>query len=221
MKFCDRCYMIDCDCEYNNNPVRSEWSWVSDDSDTNILEGLEPNPSLKKLSIYGYMGMSISPGWLVNLKNLLEITFFECNRCEHISALGRLPNLRVIKLSCMDSLKCFLDDDTNMLGDTTNMFLSVEELHIINCPSLVSLPSNLPKLKVLDIAGCDALVSLPDEIQSFKDLKELTITSCKQLRERYEKDTGVEWHKISNIPHVKIDESRFSNFLLSVRELLR
>ncbi|KAF5810678.1 putative transcription factor interactor and regulator CCHC(Zn) family [Helianthus annuus] len=36
MKFCDRCYMIDCDCEYNNNPVRSEWSWVSDDSDTNI-----------------------------------------------------------------------------------------------------------------------------------------------------------------------------------------
>ncbi|KAM0053635.1 putative leucine-rich repeat domain superfamily [Helianthus debilis subsp. tardiflorus] len=129
------------------------------------------------------MGMVISPGWLVNLKNLLEIEIIMCRRCEHIPALGSLPNLRVIKLTMMYSFKCFVDDDTNMLGNTTNMFLSVAELHIKGCPNLVSLPSNLPKLKVLDLAWCHALVSLPDGIQSFKHLQKLTISGCAQLRE--------------------------------------
>ncbi|KAF5823946.1 putative virus X resistance protein-like, coiled-coil [Helianthus annuus] len=171
--------------------------------DEEVLEGLEPNPSLKKLTIYGYMGMIISPSWLLNLKNLLEIKISMCSRCEHIPLLGRLPNLRIIDLSYMGSFKCFLDDDTNMLGGTTDTFLCVEELHINYCRSLVSLPSNLPKLKVLYLEECNALVSLPDEIQSFKHLKELTISDCEQLRKRYGKQTGVEWHKISHIPHVK------------------
>ncbi|MFS7909134.1 putative leucine-rich repeat domain superfamily [Helianthus anomalus] len=151
------------------------------------------NLSLKKLAIFNYMGMSISPGWLVNLKKLVEIKFYNCNRFEHIPTLGRLPNLKVINLSYMNSFKCFVDDDTNMLGDTTNMFLSVEELHIKNCQRLVSLPSSLPKLKVLELYNCDALVSLPNEIQSFKDLKKLAISYCEQLRERYEMKIGTEW----------------------------
>ncbi|KAF5784785.1 putative P-type Ca(2+) transporter [Helianthus annuus] len=53
MKFCDRCYMIDCDCEYNNNPVRSEWSWVSDDSDTNKSEQIDVNADRNPFLISG------------------------------------------------------------------------------------------------------------------------------------------------------------------------
>ncbi|KAJ0747648.1 putative leucine-rich repeat domain superfamily [Helianthus annuus] len=85
------------------------------------------------------------------------------------------------------------------------MFPSLQNLDIDYCPCLESLPSNLPKLKVLKLRRCDELVSLPDEIQSFKDLNELEITNCKHLFERYEQEKGVDWPKISHTPNIRID----------------
>ncbi|KAJ0613296.1 putative virus X resistance protein-like, coiled-coil [Helianthus annuus] len=169
-----------------------------------VLEGLEPTSSLKELSIWNYMGKIISPSWMTNLKNLVEITFFWCLECEHIPALGRLPNLRVITLRYICSLKCFHDDHSNMLGDTTAMFLSLQELYIYDCQVLNSLPANLPKLEVLSLENCKKLVSLPDEIQSFKDMKKLYIRKCDLLWRRYDKKIGVDWHKISHIPDIQI-----------------
>ncbi|KAM0005478.1 putative virus X resistance protein-like, coiled-coil [Helianthus debilis subsp. tardiflorus] len=40
-----------------------------------VLEGLEPNPSLEILKMYHYMGKTISPSWMDNLRNLVEIGF--------------------------------------------------------------------------------------------------------------------------------------------------
>ncbi|KAJ0794201.1 putative virus X resistance protein-like, coiled-coil [Helianthus annuus] len=54
--------------EYKRNLLDLELWWSARNMqpeervDEEVLEGLEPNPSLKKLSIYGYMGMIISPG---------------------------------------------------------------------------------------------------------------------------------------------------------------
>ncbi|KAJ0613354.1 putative leucine-rich repeat domain superfamily [Helianthus annuus] len=128
------------------------------------------------------------------------------NNCECIPALGRLPSLRSITFWAISSLKCFHDDNTNKSGEiTTNMFPSLQNLNIFDCPCLESLPSNLPKLKVLTLGSCNELVSLPDEIQSFKDLNELQIMKCKHLSERYEKEKGVDWPKISHIPTICID----------------
>ncbi|MFS7909237.1 putative virus X resistance protein-like, coiled-coil [Helianthus anomalus] len=201
-------------CKTNLSGLVLDWS--EDDSsrriqqmfthDEEVLEGLEPTSSLKELSIYNYMGKIISPSWMVNLKNLVEITFEGCKKCEHIPALGRLPNLRVIELSFMDSLKCFHDDDTNMLGDTTDMFPCLQKLNIYECEVLNSLPSNLPKLEVLSLRYCKKLVSLPDEIQSFNFMKTIEIHGCKLLRKRYDKEIGgVDSHKISHIPSIQID----------------
>ncbi|KAM0053662.1 putative virus X resistance protein-like, coiled-coil [Helianthus debilis subsp. tardiflorus] len=174
--------------------------------DEEVLEGLEPTSSLKELSILDYMGKIISPSWMTNLKNLVKIEFYGCKKCEHIPALGRLPNLRVIRLRLMDSLKCFHDDDTNMLGDTTTMFPCLQKLYCFLCPVLNSLPSHLPKLEVLSLECCKKLVSLPDEIQSFNFMKTLEISGCKHLRKRYDKEIGgVDWHKISHIPTIQID----------------
>ncbi|KAJ0613290.1 putative virus X resistance protein-like, coiled-coil [Helianthus annuus] len=44
--------------------------------DEEVLEGLEPTSSLKELRIWDYMGKIISPSWMVNLKNLVEIDFY-------------------------------------------------------------------------------------------------------------------------------------------------
>ncbi|KAJ0613162.1 putative virus X resistance protein-like, coiled-coil [Helianthus annuus] len=190
-----------------------------------VLEGLEPNPSLEILKMYDYMGKTISPSWMENLRNLVEIVFYGCKKCEHIPPLGRLPSLRVIQLWYMDSLKCFHDDDINMSVDNSDMFICLQRLEIIMCVELISLPDNLPKLEDLELEDCDKLISLPnnlpsirklrikdcngllslpDEIQSFKDLNKLQITRCKHLRKRCEREKGEDWHKISHIPDLSI-----------------
>ncbi|MFS7908973.1 putative virus X resistance protein-like, coiled-coil [Helianthus anomalus] len=193
-----------------------------------VLEGLEPNPSLEFLSINNYMGKTISPSWMDNLRNLVEIVFFMCNNCEHIPPLGRLPSLRVIELMAMHSLRCFHDDDINMSVDNTNMFICLQRLEISWCKKLISLPDNLPNLKDLELRHCEKLISLPcnlpsirkmkfeecnrllslpDEIQSFKDLNKLEIIRCKHLRKRCEREKGEDWHKISHISDLIIDDA--------------
>ncbi|KAJ0810919.1 putative virus X resistance protein-like, coiled-coil [Helianthus annuus] len=190
-----------------------------------VLEGLEPNPSLEILEIRNYTGKTISPSWMDNLRNLVEIVFYDCEKCEHIPPLGRLPSLRVIRLRCMDSLKCFHDDDINMSADNTDMFICLQRLEIVKCWQLVSLPSNLSKLEVLKVkychklislpdnlpsirelkfVECEELLSLPDEIQSFKDLNKLEIRGCGHLMKRCERNTGEDWPKISHIPDLSI-----------------
>ncbi|KAM0053532.1 putative leucine-rich repeat domain superfamily [Helianthus debilis subsp. tardiflorus] len=191
-----------------------------------VLEGLEPNPSLEFLSINNYMGKTISPSWMDNLRNLVEIVFFNCKNCERIPPLGRLPCLRVIQLVDMRSLKYFHDDDINMSVDNTDMFICLQRLEIILCVELISLPDNLPKLEDLELNNCfklislpcnlpsirkmnieycDGLLSLPDEIQSFKDLNQLVIRGCKHLGKRCKRNTGEDWHKISHIPDLSND----------------
>ncbi|KAK9050740.1 hypothetical protein SSX86_030290 [Deinandra increscens subsp. villosa] len=195
---------------YKRNLSVLHLSWSEseskEDSDDEILEGLEPNLCLRKLKISHYMGKIISPSWMLNLSNLVEILFYRCKECELIPLLGRLPNLRVIVLWNMHSLKSFHEDEENMIGDATNMFLCLQELRIYDCLNLVSLPSDLPKLKVLKLINCDNLVSLPDEIQSFKHMEILVINTCRHLNKRYEKETGVDWPKISHIPDIRISD---------------
>ncbi|KAJ0810920.1 putative virus X resistance protein-like, coiled-coil [Helianthus annuus] len=241
-------------CKKNLSILVLRWSRCDSDSDTEVLyipamfpdfkevlEGLEPNPSLEILKMYNYMGKTIAPSWMDNLRNLVEIVFSGCKKCEHIPPLGRLPSLRVIQLVHMHSLKCFHDDDINMSADNNDMFISLQRLEIKFCGKLISLPGNLPKLEDLELKGChklislpcnlpsirsmrfqncDGLLSLPDEIQSFKDLNKLEIISCKHLSKRCERYTGEDWPKISHIPDLSI-QAPFSweEFQLRLRQL--
>ncbi|GKC67448.1 disease resistance protein, partial [Tanacetum coccineum] len=137
--------------------------------DEKVLEGLEPNSSLKQLSIENYIGKIISPSWMVVLLNLAVIEFSQCKNCEYIPPLGKLPNLRTIILYGMASLKCFHDDDTTTSEDD-NLFPSLQELYINACSDLHSLPSNLSKLERLEIVICDRLVSLPGNLPELERL---------------------------------------------------
>ncbi|KAJ0613152.1 putative virus X resistance protein-like, coiled-coil [Helianthus annuus] len=143
-----------------------------------VLEGLEPNPSLEILKMYHYMGKTISPSWMDNLRNLVEIGFYGCHNCEHIPPLGRLPSLRVIHLSSMHSLKCFHADDINMSADNNDMFISLQRLEISWCGELISLPDNLPKLEYLELFICEKLICLPCNLPKLEDLK---LRKCDKL----------------------------------------
>ncbi|KAI7737953.1 hypothetical protein M8C21_015146, partial [Ambrosia artemisiifolia] len=142
-------------CKRNLSVLKLSWTyakkvggWYKCDVIKEVLEGLEPNPGLKVLKISNYKDKIISPSWMVNLKNLIKISFSSCEKFKHIPPLGRLPNLRVIEMENMDCLG-FHEDDTNMSGDNPIIFPSLQTLHISYCFRLVSLPSNLPKLREL------------------------------------------------------------------------
>ncbi|KAJ0681739.1 putative virus X resistance protein-like, coiled-coil [Helianthus annuus] len=171
-------------CKTNLSSLVLDWSdkgsliWEEVPYIEEVLEGLEPCPSLEILGLENYMGKTISPSWMDNLRNLVEIVFFGCMNCEHIPPLGRLPSLRVIELSAMHSLKCFHDEDINMSADNTDLFISLQRLDIFSCSKLVSLPSNLPKLKVLYLTDCWELISLPDNLPKLEDLE---LRSCYKL----------------------------------------
>ncbi|XP_024984264.1 putative disease resistance protein RGA3 [Cynara cardunculus var. scolymus] len=127
--------------------------------DEEVVEGLEPNSSLKELEIRNYMGKMISPSWMMNLRNLVKINFSCCERCESIPSLGKLPSLRVIHVAWMLVLKCFHDDE----------FSGLQELHIYHCLKLVSMPSNLPNLERLDMRST-GLVSIPSNLPKLERL---------------------------------------------------
>ncbi|KAJ0794196.1 putative virus X resistance protein-like, coiled-coil [Helianthus annuus] len=58
------------ECKRNLLDLKLCWSTYMQPEervDEEVLEGLEPNPSLKKLTIYGYMGMIISPSCVVSI----------------------------------------------------------------------------------------------------------------------------------------------------------
>ncbi|KAJ9559299.1 hypothetical protein OSB04_013913 [Centaurea solstitialis] len=158
--------------------------------DEEVVEGLEPSSSLKTLCIEGYMGKMICPSWMMKLRNLVKIEFLDCERCESIPPLGKLPCLKVIDIA-FTAIRC-LDDDE---------FPSLQELTILDCPQLVSLPNNLPKVTRLHIDGCPELHCLPNGL---KELTYLEIKRCEELQRRCEKEKGEDWPKISHVPNLRL-----------------
>ncbi|KAJ9559305.1 hypothetical protein OSB04_013919 [Centaurea solstitialis] len=179
--------------------------------DEEVVEGLEPNSSLKELLIKDFMGKMICPSWMMKLRNLVKIEFEFCERCESIPPLGKLPSLKVIVIKSM-AIRCLDDDEFPCLQELSISFCeqlvslpnnlpTLKQLTLVAVPSLVSLPNNLPKLTRLHIVGCPKLHCLPNEL---KELTSLEIYGCQILQRRCEKEKGEDWPKISHVPNLSI-----------------
>ncbi|CAK9167526.1 unnamed protein product [Ilex paraguariensis] len=173
------------------------------DNDEEILDGLQPHPNLKKLSIWSYQGLKF-PNWMLDLdlQNLIEISLVGCKRCEHLPPLGKLPSLKVLSIVAMDAFKCFNND---CYGDGEQSFPALEKLSFSAMPSLeewttVDRGENFPRLrnytsinvpdgllqnhKVLEflwISGLRNLKTLSHQLDNLSALKELTINCCNSL----------------------------------------
>ncbi|KAL0396206.1 UNVERIFIED_CONTAM: putative disease resistance protein RGA3 [Sesamum calycinum] len=75
-------------------------------NDEQVLEGLEPPPNIKSLSIEGFSGDNL-PSWIMNrsisdqvirLEKLIELKLIGCERCLEIPTLGHLPLLKFLEL---------------------------------------------------------------------------------------------------------------------------
>ncbi|QCD90886.1 hypothetical protein DEO72_LG4g1847 [Vigna unguiculata] len=127
-----------------------------------ILEALEPPSTLKSFGMNGYEGRRLS-NWMrsvVVLKDLVEVKLFNCDNCEELPPLGKLPHLKRLVVSGMRNVK-WIDGETYD-GVEEKAFPSLEKLSVENLPKLERLLRDegvemLPRLSQLTIFGVSNL----------------------------------------------------------------
>ncbi|XP_068466874.1 disease resistance protein RGA2-like [Phaseolus vulgaris] len=169
-----------------------------------VLEALEPPSTLKSFGMNGYQGSQF-PSWMRNgsvLRDLVEVKLLDCENCEELPPLGKLPHLKRLDVRGMKNVKW--KDGEWYDGVKEKTFPSLEKLSIWYCPELI-LPNNmtqLTNLRIFVIGGCSTLpyglkfvstlqtlhidsytsTSLPDWLGDLTSLKTLEIWNCGELR---------------------------------------
>ncbi|XP_014519682.1 putative disease resistance protein RGA4 [Vigna radiata var. radiata] len=123
-----------------------------------VLEALEPPSALKSFGMKGYQGRQL-PNWMksyVVLRDLVEVGLLDCENCEELPPLGKLPHLKRLKVSGMKNVK-WIDGETYD-GVEEKAFPSLKELSLYSLPNLERLLKDegvemLPRLSRLTIDG--------------------------------------------------------------------
>ncbi|KAK4565209.1 hypothetical protein RGQ29_007033 [Quercus rubra] len=144
--------------------------WPSDnishisDHVEDVLDGLQPHSNLKKLSINNYHGSKI-PTWIQDsvLRDLVEISLDCWERCEHLPLLGKLPLLKVLKITGWHAVK-YIGNEFH--GDSAISFPSLKEFRLHKMHDLeewrtMNGRENFPCLSTLEIIECPKLVGIP------------------------------------------------------------
>ncbi|XP_044496007.1 putative disease resistance protein RGA3 [Mangifera indica] len=184
------------------------------ENDEQILKTLQLPPNLEDLSISRYRGSTVpSTNWM-NLTKLKKLVLRACCNCKHLHQLGNLPFLKLLKLKGMSRVKKVDDDFWGIESKTSSSsslcvhfpkltelrFSSMREWEEWDC----KVEEFMPCLAVLFLASCPKLKALPDRLLQRTTLHHLQISGSPILTERYNKETGEDWPKISHIPDISI-----------------
>ncbi|XP_030944459.1 putative disease resistance protein RGA3 isoform X1 [Quercus lobata] len=114
--------------------------WQSDneshvpDHVEDVLDGLQPHSNLKELAINNYHGSKI-PTWIQDsiLCDLVQISLYCWERCEHLPPLGKLPFLKVLDITDWHAVK-YIGNEFH--GDGVISFPSLKEFRLHNMRDL-------------------------------------------------------------------------------------
>ncbi|XP_058784769.1 putative disease resistance RPP13-like protein 1 [Vicia villosa] len=145
------------------------------ESNVSVLDALQPNNNLKRLTIQNYNG-NMFPTWIrgCDLPNLISLKLQNCNGIKifgNNSTNVPFKFLEVLKFVCLSEWEEWV---------CIEGFPRLKEISINDCPKLkrVSLPQHLPSLQKLMIGDCEMLdVSFPN----FDNIIELDIWSCGRI----------------------------------------
>ena len=163
------------------------------DKDEKVLEGLQPHPNLKSLTIERYEGKKF-PSWWVGLslyQNLIEIYLNGCTECEEVPTLGHLPYLRVLEIIGMEKVRSigseFYSYNDGSYRNTTTLFPALRMLKLVEMIALREWKDAgevlvFPCLEKLTISYCNELRDLPDSLHSCASLQKLVVWECPELR---------------------------------------
>jgi hypothetical protein len=196
------------------------------DQDEEIIQALEPPPSLEHLEIEHYGGIKMKiPNWMMQLAKLSKICISKCRNCNNLPPLGKLPFLEYLEISDMRSVHKvgdeFLGIETNHKEneDKKKAFPKLKELRFSHMyawdewDALIALEEEvMPCLLRLYIGFCDKLEALPAQLLQMTTLEELAVDHCGSLGGQYHWNVGVDWHHISHIPIIYFDGKRYVNY---------
>ena len=162
--------------------------------------------------ISNWMTLATSPG-------LKQIYLEQCIDVEHLPFLGKLPFLESLTIEESNSLKKMnlwaIEPNNNKKeeGSTSSSLILFPNLKSLSLGGLEEWEewdgkeggcvTIMPRLQELIIGNCPKLKWLPDFLPTTQ-LKRLSIFSCPILSQRYERETGEDWPKISQIPDIRI-----------------
>jgi hypothetical protein len=173
------------------NKLVLEWSDDEGNSGVNnedVLEGLQPHPNIRSLTIEGYGG-EYFPSWMstLQLNNLTGLRLKDCSKSRQLPTLGCLPRLKILEMSGMPNVKCIGNEFYSSSGSTAVLFPALKELTLSNLDGLEEwmVPGGegdqvFPFLEVLRIQWCGKLKSIP--IYRLSSLVKFVIDGCDELR---------------------------------------
>ncbi|XP_026420377.1 putative disease resistance protein RGA1 [Papaver somniferum] len=159
-----------------------------------VGEGLQPHPKLKRLYIDGYGGVRF-PHWIGLGVSLVEITLWECHKCEHLPQLGNLPLLKILRLDNLHSVKS-ISEFYHHGDQVISFFPSLKELYISGMyhqSGEISLPSPLSHIyrmyhfekisspSPLSPSSSSSQSLSSNQVLSFPRLRVLEIRNCPEL----------------------------------------
>ncbi|XP_010999930.1 PREDICTED: putative disease resistance protein RGA4 isoform X2 [Populus euphratica] len=189
-----------------------EWSDDEGNSIVNsedVLEGLQPHPDIRSLTIEGYGGENFS-SWILQLNSLMVLRLNGCSKLKQLPTLGCLPRLKILEMNGMPTVKCIgnefysSSDSAGFLfpalkeltlssmeglkewmlpgGEVGAVFPRLEGLRIKKCGKLESIPLCVfSSLVRFEIIGCEELKYLSGEFRGFTSLQILRMRSCSKL----------------------------------------
>ncbi|KAB1220079.1 putative disease resistance protein RGA1 [Morella rubra] len=204
--------------------LKLEWIGIAEnvvDDDTQ-LEGLEPHPNLKKLSLKNYGGVRF-PNWHLLLTNLVRVRLKTLSHgIQHLTALQKLLGycneldlgkdedwMQWLGLKSLHCLEFFDLPKLVSLPSGFQHLSTLRELMIDSCHSLTAIPEWIHKwtsLEKFTISNCSSLTSLPEGMRHLTSLRMLTIDGGILLR-RCKEGTGEDWPKVAHIPDLILKDS--------------
>jgi len=172
------------------------------DVQVSVLEALQPNRNLMRLTIKDYRGSSF-PNWLrdYHLPNLVSLELLGCKLRSQFPPLGQLPSLKKLSISSCDRIE-IIGSEFCGYNSSNVPFRSLEtlrfehmfewkdwlclegfpllrELCIKHCPKLKrALPQHLPSLQKLGIIDCQELEA---SIPKAANINELELKRCDDI----------------------------------------
>ncbi|AES69324.1 putative P-loop containing nucleoside triphosphate hydrolase, leucine-rich repeat domain, L [Medicago truncatula] len=184
--------------------------------EVDVLDALQPNSNLKRLTITYYNGSSF-PNWLMGflLPNLVSLKLHQCRLCSMLPPLGQLPYLKELSISYCYGIEII---GKEFYGNSSTIipFRSLEVLEFawMNNWEEWFCIEGFPLLKKLSIRYCHRLKrALPRHLPS---LQKLEISDCKKLEASIPKADNIEELYLDECDSILVNElpSSLKTFVL-------
>ncbi|XP_022880668.1 putative disease resistance protein RGA4 [Olea europaea var. sylvestris] len=158
-----------------------------------VLEGLQPHPNLKSITIDGFRGTNfplwtmrmevfLDGGGCLKLDKLINVSFSNCKNCKEIPMFGHLPLLKFLTLDNLPNVRSIdpsfygvsynISGSSNSSQETRVMFPALEILTLSDMPNLTEW-AEAELMPVAETRTCRE--------QVFPCLKVLKIQRCHKL----------------------------------------